>query len=192
MAEKNVKLNEGFLVSEGGNDLRHSDEFELPSRVAGALNLLNEMGILREERAHLVLGYGHGIGRSKSYAVWLDNTRLLTMFAYASQAIILESNGKKFSVDEFAEYLMVRARVAFAEDDAKVKLTKSSLGIYCILRIIFQKPEQMSNSEALQLIASGIPLANAVTLWKSGATMDVIIDSVAIPASWLDRFMGKK
>jgi hypothetical protein len=193
MVEKNIKLNEGFLVEEGvRNDFRRSEEFELPLRVAEALNLLNDMGILREERAHLVLSRGHGIGRSNSYSVWLDDTKLLSMFAYASQAIILESNFKKFSVDEFAEFLMARARVAFNEPGAKVKLTKSSLGLYCILRIVFQNPEKLSNSQALELIASGVPLTNIVSLWKEGASMDIIIDSASIPASWLDRFMGKK
>ena len=192
MAQEKVKLSPGFLIREGHNDdLKRSEDYELPVRIAEAVNLFSDMGILREGRAFLYFSTSGRTSRTSSYYIALpeDDQRenlLFSMFTYAEQAIVLKSNDRKFSVEQFADFLLAQAKSAYYEGG----LTKSKLGVYSILRILFTK-DKLSDEDALELGKLDVPLKNIVPLWKEGATLDVIRDTASIPDSWLKKLLGR-
>lgn len=193
LAEREVFLDKGFLVfnsSSYSSDASPSETVKLPQRVADACNLFAEMGILREGRAYLVMRdkLNKFAQRGKYVVALSDDCVLFSMVAYADQAILLETtDGKSFHVDKFSEMLLARAKKAFVDGG----LTKSKLGSFNIFRLIFDE-NSMSDGEALELMELDAPLENVVNLWKTGASIDVIKDASAIPASWLDRLLGDK
>lgn len=207
MIEEEIVLNEGFLVQPllttsrfqqlNSSEKKLSQYFSLPKRVAKAINLFNEMGILRTDRAYLTVPvseipaeqiavtYSTSLKKAK-YSVFLnEDTLLFRMSVYARQAIILEQKHKSSTVKEFADSLLSQAKTAFA---GKENLTKSRLGLFSILQILFDETK-MSNDEKIELITNDIPLTRVVPLWNAGADIKDIIDLADIPDSWVEHVL---
>lgn len=193
MSERLIKPNKGFLVRTWGDTYEPSEAHEYPVKVTDTLNLLNEMGILREGRAWLRLSASGSIGkrtggRPKVYTIALsDELVLFSLIVFADQAMFVDLGNRKTSVDEFTGSLVKQAKDAYSESE--LKLNKNRLGLYSILRCVFTR-EEMSNADAVEVAELDMPLSNVIPLWQSGATLDVIKDTGDLPESWLAKLLA--
>jgi len=192
MAEKKSPLKEGFLVRYASSykDIP-SQEVELPINVTKAVDLIQQLGFLKEGEAYLSIAQE----RSKRptlepnflYSFCFGESVLFRMNVFARQIVNIDFQREVFTAQDFVTKLFSEAKKGFQEVGV---LNKRTLGRFSLIRMSYSG-NKYTGGDIAKLAMTEVATETLIGMVNQELPMEAILDMEELPDSWLQSMLDK-